>query len=176
MFRVSKYIVYKIKTFPDGMIKQKTVSPGKQSFIFAFLKSIQLFLFQRLIKRGLRSCVFNNERKAKTIGRSAGFFFHSKLNINSVVLMKTKKRTICDKEISGQLRVRSRKQTVHKQYTKNNCFLPSKRLSKKQSYWTGKSYKRKSFIFLNLMSLLWSIFVGDSSYIEHMNKFHGLPV
>ena len=44
--------------------------------------------------------------------------------------MKTKKRTICDKEHSGQLRVRSRKQTVHKQDTKNNCFFAIKKATK----------------------------------------------
>ena len=92
--------------------------------------------------------------------------------------MTTDKGTVCNKELLSKRSLRRHEQTVHKQYIKNNSFVCHECGYKGSSVIELENHMSENHLSFRPRCCLYcnNFFVDDSSYIEHMNKIHGLPV
>ena len=92
--------------------------------------------------------------------------------------MNTDKCTVCNKELSGRRSLRRHKKTVQKKYVKNNSFLCHECGYERSRVIELENHMRENHLSFRPRCCLYcnKIFLDDSSYIEHMNKVHSLPV
>ena len=119
------------------------------------------------------------KQNPKTIYKlSDSLFLQSNLIINKAALMKTDKCTACNKELASKRSLRRHKQTVHKQYFKKYSFVCHECGCERSSVIELENHMRENHLSFRPRCCLYcnNFFMDDSSYIEHMNKVHGLSV
>ena len=93
--------------------------------------------------------------------------------------MSHEKCSICYKIFPDKRsRLRQHNQTVQKQYAQNNSFVCDECGFAKTKLLEMEKHMRKEVLSVNPRYCFYcnKFFVGDSAYMEHMNKIHGLPV
>ena len=92
--------------------------------------------------------------------------------------MSTETCTICNKKLSDKRSLRRHKQTVHKQYKENNSFVCHACGFERSGVIEMENHMREKHLSFRPRYCLYcnKLFVGDSSYVQHMNKVHGLPI